>query len=384
MLFYIITVLLGIALDFKLGKGEIGNTYRKVFVVWLYIFLCFGYMTGSDWRDYELSYNFMETINDLDFSNEVGFNFIFFILKKVFVDFWIVVGLLKCLYLFTLIRVVKALTPFWLSVVSLMVTGDLAFVLIDNPLRFMTALILVNLSMELCLNKRYWIGVLLVFLSFFLHNASLFFVLLIPCFRFAEIIAKWKKLLIISLYALVVVVSFNPLIIETMRQFMISMAKGFNESVGTYSAYTVESNASFFSLGNLAGIVLFFVVIFTRDVIVMNYNNGKFIYGMTIIYAMLSKLLFIIPTGFRLAIPFGLFYMVYMVYLIRSKSVMKWAFIAYISLSFPLNFWDTYKYIPYSNSIPYIIAGHKDYHERSMHNINAYKKRVGKSYDGIY
>lgn len=383
MLFYIITILLGFAFDYKGGTKRVNNTYRRLFVLWLYVFLCFGYMTGSDWRNYEQQFDYMQTIQDLGWVTEWGFSFIFLMLKKVFVDFWLVIGLLKCLYLYTLIRVVKLITPYWLSVVSLFITGGLGFMLIDNPLRFMTALILVNIAMELCLKNKRVAAFLLAFLSFIIHNASVFFVVLIWFMLKAEKIAKWNKMLVVCLFLAITVVSSSTQLIESLRSMMVSAA-GLLISSKSYSSYTVENNAVFFSLGNLVSIIMFFIVILTRDIVVRQNENGRFIYGMTITYCILNKLFLIIPTGFRLTIPFAIFYMVYMVNLIRSKSILKWVFILYVSFSYPPDLWNTYKYIPYSNSIPYIVMGHKDYETRYRHNIEAYQKRTGKYYNGDF
>lgn len=326
---------------------------------------------------------FLNKVSDLGYITEMGFNFIFLVLKKIFVDFWLVIGLLKCLYLYTLIRVLKRISPYWLSVVTLFITGGLGFLLIDNPLRFMTALILVNVAMEFCLKKGKKMAFILATLSFFIHNASIFFVILILLMLNAEKIAKWNRQYTIVLYLIVVAISSNVLIIEAMRSAMVLLA-GIIGNTKSYYGYAVENNAGFFTLGNLASIILFFVVVYSRDVIVKQYENGLFIYSMTILYCLLSKLFMIIPTGFRLTIPFAVFYMSYMVYLIRSKSLYKWVFIIYVSLSFPLSLWKTYKYIPYTNSIPYIVSGHKDYDVRFIYNINAYEERTGKRYSGDF
>lgn len=384
MVYYILTVLIGVALDFWGGSSKSAGLTRKCFVIWLYVFLCFGYMTGSDWRTYEMQFMYMNNISDLGWLNEVGFNFLFFALKKVLSDYWLVVGVLKCLYLYTLIRVAKIITPHWLAVISLMITGNLSFMLIDNPLRFMTALVLVNMALELCLKNKIVPAFLLVFLSFFMHNTSIFYLLLIPCVLFAERIAQWNKVLLAIIYVFVLYIGSNVQIIEFMRQSMISVLINLSEDVRTYSTYEATSNASFFSLGNIFGIMMFLVILLTRDLIIWKHENGKMVYSMAIINAMLSKLLIIIPTGFRLAIPFSIFYIVYMVYLLRSTSLLKWFFVGYISISFPLNLWTTYKYIPYSNSIPYILTGHIDYNTRSRYNINAYEKRTGRTYNGDF
>ncbi|MBQ5943973.1 MAG: EpsG family protein [Bacteroidales bacterium] len=384
MLFYILTILLGFFLDLGKKGDPRKKVYRKLFVLWLFIFLCFGYMTGSDWRDYEFEFSNMESLSDSRWINEMGFSFIFLCLKKLIGDYWLVAGILKCLFLYTFLRFLRKVTPYWLSAVSLLITGSLSFLLIDNPLRFMTALILVNVSMELCLNRKTGWAVALIILSFFIHNACIFFLILIPALRHAGKIYSWNKGSIVIVFFVVLALSTSVQAIENLRLFMVALAIKLGGNSEHLANYAVSSNSSFFTLGNLMSIIMFFVILFTRDVVVRRSENGRLIYGMAISFTILSKLFLIIPTGFRLAIPFGFFYMIYIVHLIRSGHLYSWIFIAYTSLSFPMSLWDSYKFIPYSNSIPYILTQHLDYSTRSEHNIEAYEKRTGRTYEGVY
>lgn len=381
MLFYILTVIIGVALDF--GNQDLGaiKTLRKVYVVWLYIFLCFGYTVGTDWRNYEYEFGFLDGMLNVRWSSEMGFVSVFKLCKKLFVDYWLSVGILKCIYLYTLIRVAKKITPYWLCVIALMITGSVKFVLIDNPLRFMCGLILVNLASEFLLEKKYSWSVAFIFLSFFFHNTCLFFFILFPAILYASSIAKVNKLGLVLLYLLVTFVSSNAIIAEAIRRTMITISHYYSSDIGFYSTYFVDNNASAFSIGSFITAFLFVVIVYTRDYILERDRNASLIYGMTVVYCFLSRLFFLIPTGFRLTIPFALFYFIYVVYLIKSKHLLKWVFILYLSLSFPRDLLTTYKYIPYTNSIPYIITGHMDYYERYWYNIDEYKDRTGKIYN---
>ena len=46
-----------------------------------------------------------------------------------------------------------------------------------------------------------------------------------------------------------------------------------------------------------------------------------------------------------------------------------------------MNLWTSFDLIPYSNSIHYIVFGHKTYSERYEYNIKAYQERTGKTID---
>ena len=199
---------------------------------------------------------------------------------------------------------------------------------------------------------------------------------------YAEKISTINRLLLSVIFVGVVFLSSQTAILESIRSSIISqiILIGEEMEIKDYSSYAIETNRSFFTIGNILGIVFFFLVVISRDEVVDKYDNGRFIYGMAIVQMFLARLLIMIPTGFRLNIPFGMFYMLYVVYLIRSKHVFRWIFILYFCVTFPRLLWNAYVYIPYSNSIPYIIKGHKSYNERSIYNFDAYQKRTGKSF----
>ena len=84
MFIYIVTFLLGILLD----NIRVHRNVRRAFIVWLYIFLCFGYMTGSDWRAYELQYQFVDYYY-LNVTYEKGFYALFYFVKKRNFALWV-------------------------------------------------------------------------------------------------------------------------------------------------------------------------------------------------------------------------------------------------------------------------------------------------------
>ena len=113
--------------------------------------------------------------------------------------------------------------------------------------------------------------------------------------------------------------------------------------------------------------------------IIENEKYGKVIYVFSITYYLFDRFLVFLPTGFRLIIPFQYFIAIYYICLLYKKQFFGKIMWIYYSVTFLLNIYSHYVYIPYSNSIPYIIFGHKSYDERSTYNIEAYKERLGKS-----
>ena len=147
ILLYLVTFGLCVWLDLKPNAS---NGFRKFFIVWLYVFLCFGYMTGSDWRSYEPDYGDSPMYYAI---TESVFYYCFFGLSKVIPDYWLAVGLLKMLYLHSFFKVVRSYTDKYLFVTAV-VFQTLLFMLIDNPLRYMVALTCVNYGLYFYNTKR--------------------------------------------------------------------------------------------------------------------------------------------------------------------------------------------------------------------------------------
>ena len=70
-------------------RGGHVKTEEKLLLIVLGIFLCTGYMTGSDWRGYELDYYDVNSIEDcLSKPGEFVFYIVCMILNKLGIDFW--------------------------------------------------------------------------------------------------------------------------------------------------------------------------------------------------------------------------------------------------------------------------------------------------------
>ena len=93
-LLYLLTFLGGFLVD----KMRPNSKVRKVFILWLYIFLCFGYMTGSDWRSYENEY-ITGSVKSWNYVAEPLSLITLTKLYHIIPDFWLFLGICKCIYL---------------------------------------------------------------------------------------------------------------------------------------------------------------------------------------------------------------------------------------------------------------------------------------------
>lgn len=414
---YIGTIIVGLYID-TLNESKYMRV-RRIYVIWLYVFLCFGYMTGSDWRSYEMTYEYGERI-DRFFSEPISW-FVFTIFPKIIPDFILFIGLVKCLYLFSVYKLVSTITNRWISVLALLIPFKLCFMLVQNPFRFMMALLLVNFAFRYIYlylsepkkrkTKTLFLAFGLTLLSVLVHNTCVLFLPLLLISFLAPYLKKVNTFFLFILYIFFIVFTSNLSFINDLKESTIFIVQSYME-MSDYSTYESEDNQVIWSLGNMLRIVFLFFVLQSRDQICKLYKNGSIVYGFSILFLFLSRLLILIPTGFRLALPYMIFYVIMIIYMllyikafklssvlcirnnpsgiklphshIKVKPIIRaygLLIIMYSILSFGRMAWTSYDIIPYTNSIPYFLIGHKSYNERSQYNLNAYQDRLGVPYD---
>lgn len=423
---YIATILEGLYLDYttcykpeKFPAKRV-KKIRRLYLIWLYVFLCFGYMTGSDWRSYELTYVYGDGI-DRFLSEPISW-FVFTVFPKIIPDFVLFMGIAKCLYLYSVYKLVSTITDRWVSVLALLIPFKLSFMLIQNPFRFMLALIFVNMAFRylyLYLTEPGWKRtkiVLLVFgltlVSVLVHNSCVVLLPLVLVSFLAPRINKVNTFLLFIVYIIFAVFTSNLSFINELKENAIYFIQNYME-MSDYANYESEDNEAIWSIGNLLRILFFFFILRSKNQICCLYKNGTIVYGFSVLYLFLSRFLILIPTGFRLTLPFLVFYVIIIVYMWMYKRSLKeisfmnaeapmnnysmmrlkgitsrpliplfaLIIISYSLLSFGRKAWTSYDILPYSNSIPYFVVGHKSYNERSQHNLDAYQARLGIQYE---
>lgn len=353
---------------------------KRVFVIWLYIFLCFGYLTGSDWSAYEIFYQKALASDSESISHDIGFNFLFALFSSVITDFFLTLGILKCVYLTTLIKLLKKYTTNWLSTIAILFPVSLLYILIDNPLRFMIALIFVNLGLIMNFDSKK-ISYLFFFLAPLFHVTSIVFITFPVMLKLSKRISSVNIFILGISYIGIVFISSNASLIENIKNSVVGQILLVAEIKDYTQSYNVENEDAFFTLGSMIQILIFFLVLSSKFFIIFDEKIKNF-FGMTIFYFFVSKILVLIPTGFRLAIPFGYFYACYLAYLLSKKKLVGYLISLYLSLVMVKNITKHYVYLPYTNSIYHIITqDYASYSERSNYNLKKYFERNGKHFE---
>lgn len=381
---YIGTFFWGLYLDSPWCKNRISNKY-VIFKIWLYIFLCFGYMVGSDWRGYEPEYN---AGKDRYISEPIS-NFLIRDFHEIISDYWLFVGIAKCIYLWTCLFVLKKITPHVSATISLLLNMTLMYMLISNPLRYMIAMIFVNMALSFFIDgytkhfniKKVIIIFTLISFSTMSHNASVVYFVIFPLLYFSRKITEMKRKYLLIFYVFVMILTSNISAINEIKDYL-NMYLMLHGDFQDYTQYASEDNSSVFLIGNILKVLFFLWVLLSREKVFGSFKYDRLCYSVTILYFFLDRVLLVIPSGFRIAIPLCFFYAVYFVYMIKSYFRLGVLFVMYTFMAFIKVLWSSYVYVPYTNSIYYIITEHISYDERDVYNYNECQKRTGKSFEG--
>lgn len=376
MLFYIVTFLLCIIMDNLPDRKHILG--KKLFLVWVYIFLCFGYTVGTDWRHYEDLYNFATDKDLLRRDYEQGFYYLIYLIRHIIPDFWLFLGLVKCLYLYSVIKFIKRFIKGEFLAIGIMLNYNLLFMLIDNPLRFMCGSVILVWSTVYLLDKKYVKFIIVALLGLLFHISLIAPILLSLLVVFRKKMIYRSNVTLSIWYIIACIIGFFPQILNEFSNYFASLFPTIAYKL--LNVYVAESNNAIFTIGSLIMFFLFFVLLRYRKAI-LNNPHGDILYFFALLYMYLFRILLIFPTGFRITLYFGLFFAVCLAIIIKYANFkIKYSLYLLIGLTIFKTIWSSYQYLPYTNSIYYILSSdHLPKSYRSNLNKNAYHKRTGET-----
>ena len=357
---------------FLLSKYKISK--RNVIFTTLVImfFLCFGYMTGSDWRSYETDY-YSGFINRLV---EPGYMLLSNLFSSIKINFWIFHIFFKCLsYIsisFLIIKLVDGLNPFYPFALWYASFG--LYMFIDCPFRNLIACGIGAYSFILLSKNKIIAYYLSCILAMTFHLSSII-LLFVPFLDFNKFRTKTLVLIYISL---LIILGFGgtDLLLKIINS---SLPPVIANRIDYYS----ESSGSVFSIGLVLRLICLYLITRYRNAIVNNHYYGKLVFSTTYLYLLSSLVYYVFPMLFRSALFLGPFYVVAIFWGIREfKKKYRKILYSLITCAFILIVYTTVKsvyFVPYTNIIPYVIKGETyNYDYRDNYNfINSpYKKKL--------
>lgn len=338
------------------------NIYVIVSIVFfLCLFLCFGYMCGSDWKNYEVEYYNHYSYRSVEW---LFFNISNY-LEERGVDFWTFHIFFKVVSYILIIRILMYYEKKIFFPLMLFVASFGFFLFINCPFRNLIAIAVFQIAIYFLNRGNYWGYYFIVFIAMGFHLSTviaLFFPIL-PVNKFSS-----KKLF--WFYAL----SF--IILLFVKRYFVNILSFFPDIIFfRINAYS-DSNlimGSLFSPGILLRFFCLWGMLHFREQLI-KMKAGKTCFHLTYLYLILHLISYAFPIMFRLAFILSPCFVI-MIYRIclsfqrySNRMVIQCLFWM-VSMLITYSTINSVFYVPYTNYIPYVIRGNfPSYQQRVMYN----------------
>lgn len=374
MLLYIAVLFFLISIHFI----NIKNQYTNLIVfVLLGIFLCMGYMTGSDWRSYEQMYVTLD-LNSLNYDGRVEYGYYLYMVlgKKLGLSFWAFFIITKFIIWGIFFQFLKKYSSreFYLNLAIFVAFFGL-YLFIDNPMRNLIGATIYLYSYKFILKRKFYSYAIICIIASLFH---LSFLLFIPFYFILNRSFDVKKVVWLYIGLNIFLLLFSEqliLIFQGLDIFAMQFYGRFQEQVSKYVLdETLKDNP--LAIGLLIKHVIFIIVLYNKNKIVKFNKYGNIIFNTTIITLFLMRFIYIWPIILRLIVPFSILYCVSFGAIIKNSKRYKYNRYAYYVIFVVLMYGTmlntvtgSYKYIPYTNHLSYIMEKPIPYSIRSNYNL---------------
>jgi len=375
MIYYLIPILIGIIFSFysvKLGPLNSKSSRVRNFYLLLTAFIfCGGYMTGSDWVNYEIMYLNISISDISSLQREKGFFVLMLIFKQLGFGFFPFLILVKFIVFYIVANfILKHFESFYLPF-SIFLSTYALFLYVDNPLRFMIAFGIIVLSFKYLLERKFIPYALIIIFATTFHISS---VIMLVIYFSLYIKVSRRFLLIIYFF---IFFTLSPHIVGNLIQ---SFFPQLPPLISTYfhRMQIMEYNA--FPIGKVINAIFFIVIVFNKSLIERGINKGNVFFILSINFFFFNLLGYIIPTFFRFSIFLSIFFDISLAFLtisITRKAFLRVFLCSYLLFTTVRSIYSTYVYIPYSNYFISLFQNEKEYYERSRYNKIKYYERTG-------
>lgn len=343
-------------------------------IVLVGLFLCFGYMTGSDWRYYELDYNELNIKNYSNIDYELGYFFYMLPFKYLGIGFWPFFIFTKViLYSINIHFLRKYLAENFYIAFAIFFCLFAVFEFIDNPMRNLIASTIFLFAYQFILEKKFAKYLLISIFAILFHKALF---LMIPLYFILNRNYKTKNIVVLFVVFNILLFVFNEqliLIFKTIDFLSFSDSQKYGQQISGYIlSDKIRDNP--FSLGLISRYFIFIILVLFKNKIESYSKYGNIAFNSSIVTLYILRLALVWPIIGRFAIPFSIFYCVTLATVIscsKGTSKLRYYFIFILIYSGVLytQITTVYKYIPYSNYLFYIGYDKPSYQFRSDYNF---------------
>lgn len=367
-MFYYIGILFFCFLSSMLSI-KVSKRYQQAFFIFLCLFLCFGYMTGTDWRTYEKLYEsvYEYPIITMVYTEPgyVLYNYIFGILGVGFWPFFIFTKIvIYCVFIKTLRYYCPEKTIF--LTLLFFISWYAYFMFIDNPMRNLIAVGIFCLAQPALRERKLFKYIGWTFLAVSFHTSAM---MMLVFYYFAN--KSYSTRNIIIFYILLNILLLNSHFIFSILEILFARIPLLANKIEAYSTDNIDGRGKIISFGMLVHNLFFILLILSRKII-ENIQNGKMIFTFSILLLILFRLGLTITVLGRFQLYLSFFYTVsigVMIYKFTPRTRILYAFFVLLVSVVPCISYLTkdYRYIPYTNYLFYLNED-LSYDERDNYN----------------
>jgi hypothetical protein len=377
MLIYFVP--LSVSFLFGVFRGTLGQKYLRqfeyVFIALCGVFYCSGYMTGSDWRSYEVLYGELDWSYISKIPIEKGFYAYAALFKSLSIQFWSFLIFSKLITFVSIVAWIKRHVDNLYFAMLLFFGFNVLFLFVDNPLRFMLALGIVANSYDSLLNRRFFRFCIIILFATLFHVSSLFMLVVYFVLEMKDV--SKKKALIA--YCLVVAL-FSPTMLLGIANLFVNAFPLGVVSIKFYLNKGLNASFSIVSISTIYYFLLFCLLLRGRRLVLSIPNYGSAIYKLSVAWFFVLRITSVLPTFFRISIflaPFAIIAIVAVVTKSKKKIMLATLIFLYIILSNYKNINNSWTYYPYTNYFISRSLSEKTYEYRSEYNKSIFERRFG-------
>ncbi len=320
--------------------------------------LCFGYMTGSDWRVYELFYS-----HKVLYEKEIAYKYLNDFFSFIGVGFWPFFIGLKVILLAIFFFVYKRLGVPLLFCLMMFIVAPGLYMFVDNPMRNLIVYAIFAYSTIYIYRRDFIKFLLCTIIAFYFHSSA---IIVLPLYFLYNVDFKKKTVIILFVVINVLfasqknVLNFMELVANNMPVVgykMLFYIDSFNNNLNLG-----DFESKIISLGLFVRIFGFIVLLYFKDRIISEFKFGRLVFMLSVFYLLLFRIALSFALFSRILIFFEIFYIcaigyIFMLLSNRNKIIVSTLIFFYLVLSTARITTKDFRYIPYTNYIIYSLKG---------------------------
>lgn len=314
------------------------------------VFVCGGYMTGTDWYMYEEFYNNLKFADIAAKNKESSYFLLQTTISNLGVDFWTFHIVIKLLVFYTLIFFVRSFKINVFLFLALFLPEVGLYLFVDCPFRNLISFGIALIAFKKLFEHKLISFFIFVFFASLFHFSALFLVIVYFLYRF-NIKIYAVIVLTIALYILAFNVDF------LIENIYLPLANKIPVLQDRLKSYFLDSGyiATEINKGTYVRLIILFILLLFKDLIIANDKNKQLVYNLTILFLLIYPFGVTMKIFHRFSIYLIPFYTFSIIYMLKSFSYKVNKYIIYsffviwsLMQTYVLVIYD-YRYVPYSN-----------------------------------